>query len=104
VLAGERTFGKGVMQYYFPMADGSGVKLTVAKYLSPTGFDISRRGGLPPDISCHDFPRGSCMSYGGTGGWASALDCTPTLSGGAHLPGLAPPQHALRQPHSTAQL
>ena len=45
---GERTFGKGVVQYYFPTAgdrprrsdsvaapaDGSGLKVTVAKYIT----------------------------------------------------------------------
>jgi len=48
VLVGERTFGKGVVQYYFPTtderprrggtptpADGSGVKVTVAKFITP---------------------------------------------------------------------
>ena len=32
---GEQTFGKGVVQYYFPINNDGGVKLTVAKYLTP---------------------------------------------------------------------
>lgn len=59
---GERTFGKGVVQYYFPMDDGSGLKLTVAKYLTPAHYDISRRGGLEPDKACHDYPHGGSSS------------------------------------------
>ncbi|KAG0567495.1 hypothetical protein KC19_7G139300 [Ceratodon purpureus] len=59
---GERTFGKGVVQYYFPMDDGSGLKLTVAKYLTPDHYDISRRGGLEPDKACHDYPHGGATS------------------------------------------
>ena len=125
---GEQTFGKGVVQYYFPINNDGGVKLTVAKYLTPhrcetpdlcrskscsshtepahqpgclahdltsgstecqapssvpvntsymmhgpgskparcLGFyrhsifadDISKNGGLQPDVSCSDFPKG----------------------------------------------
>ena len=56
VLIGERTFGKGVVQYYFPMGDGSGVKATVAKYITPNGYDITRAGGLAPDLACSGYP------------------------------------------------
>jgi C-terminal processing protease CtpA/Prc len=58
VIMGERTFGKGVVQYFFPMGDGSGLKLTVAKYLTPKMYDISKNGGLTPDIMCKDYPHG----------------------------------------------
>lgn len=58
VMIGERTFGKGLVQYYFPLGDGSGLKLTVAKYLTPKSYDISRDGGLSPDILCRDYPHG----------------------------------------------
>jgi C-terminal processing protease CtpA/Prc len=58
-LLGERTFGKGVVQYYFPMGDGSGLKLTVAKYLTPHKYDISTEGGIKPDILCKDYPHGA---------------------------------------------
>lgn len=44
------------LQYYFPMADGSGIKVTVAKYLTPGPYDITKKGGLQPDIACADFP------------------------------------------------
>lgn len=57
-IVGEKTFGKGVVQYYFPMADGSGIKLTIAKYLTPGHFDITESGGLKPDHACSDFPHG----------------------------------------------
>ena len=36
---GEQTFGKGVVQYYFPINNDGGVKLTVAKYLTPHRCD-----------------------------------------------------------------
>ncbi|KAG6541803.1 hypothetical protein Mapa_016818 [Marchantia paleacea] len=62
VVVGEKTFGKGVVQYFFPMDDGSGLKLTVEKYLTPARYDISKQGGLQPDRSCTDFPRQSGQS------------------------------------------
>lgn len=31
------------MQYFFPMDDGSGLKLTVEKYLTPARYDISKQ-------------------------------------------------------------
>ncbi|MCO5574915.1 hypothetical protein L7F22_028710 [Adiantum nelumboides] len=46
LVFGEKTFGKGVVQYYFPMDDGSGLKLTVAKYLTPKRYDISKQTAL----------------------------------------------------------
>ena len=55
-LIGELTFGKGVVQYYFPMGDGSGIKATVAKYITPSGYDITRAGGLRPDTACTGYP------------------------------------------------
>ncbi|WIA08921.1 hypothetical protein OEZ85_008338 [Tetradesmus obliquus] len=58
VIVGERTFGKGLVQYYFPMGDGSGLKLTAAKYLTPKAYDITKFGGLTPDFACKDYPHG----------------------------------------------
>jgi len=55
-IIGEKSFGKGVIQYFFPLGDGSGLKLTVAKYVTPAGHDISLEGGLEPDFSCKDYP------------------------------------------------
>lgn len=37
VLVGERTFGKGSVQSVFPMKDGAALKLTTAKYFTPSG-------------------------------------------------------------------
>lgn len=65
VLLGEQTFGKGVVQYFFKMTDGSGLKLTVAKYLTPSYRDISLEGGLTPDIACADHPTGLVPSRRG---------------------------------------
>jgi carboxyl-terminal processing protease len=50
VLVGTRTFGKGLVQSVRSLADGSGVAVTVAKYLTPSGRDINKHG-IDPDIA-----------------------------------------------------
>ena len=48
-LVGKKTFGKGLVQNMTPLRDGSGVTLTIAKYLTPNGTDINKFG-ITPDI------------------------------------------------------
>jgi carboxyl-terminal processing protease len=50
VLVGTRTFGKGLVQSVRSLGDGSGVAITVAKYLTPNGTDINK-AGITPDIA-----------------------------------------------------
>ncbi|MEK9175084.1 MAG: S41 family peptidase, partial [Patescibacteria group bacterium] len=47
-LVGEKTFGKGSVQELLPLTDNTSIKITVAKWLTPNGRDISA-GGLTPD-------------------------------------------------------
>jgi carboxyl-terminal processing protease len=49
-LVGVRTFGANTVQSIKALPDGSALVLTVAKWLTPKGFDISRNG-LTPDVS-----------------------------------------------------
>ena len=48
-LVGERTFGKGLVQSVRGLADGSGMTVTIAKYLTPSGRDIHKHG-IDPDV------------------------------------------------------
>lgn len=48
-ITGEQTFGKGLIQTIVALSDGSGVAITVAKYQTPSGTDINRKG-IEPDI------------------------------------------------------
>lgn len=48
-LVGKRTFGKGLVQSMRTLVDGSGLTVTVAKYLTPNGTDINK-SGIIPDI------------------------------------------------------
>ncbi|HEX2507093.1 MAG TPA: S41 family peptidase [Miltoncostaeaceae bacterium] len=54
-LVGERTFGKALVQSTRPLRDGGALKLTTARYLTPDGFDLAKRG-LPPDVRVVDDP------------------------------------------------
>jgi carboxyl-terminal processing protease len=49
VLVGSQTFGKGLVQSVRGLNDGSGLAVTVAKYLTPSGTDINQQG-ISPDI------------------------------------------------------
>ncbi len=49
VLVGKKTFGKGLVQSVRSLSDGSGLTVTVAKYLTPSGKDINKNG-IKPDI------------------------------------------------------
>lgn len=48
-LAGSRTFGKGLIQTLINLSDGSGLAVTVARYLTPNGRDIQNQG-IEPDV------------------------------------------------------
>ncbi len=49
-LLGSRTFGKGLIQTLIPLGDGSGLAVTVARYLTPSGRDIQNQGIVPDGI------------------------------------------------------
>lgn len=48
-IIGKKTFGKGLVQSVRPLGDGSGLAVTIAKYLTPSGRDINKHG-IDPDI------------------------------------------------------
>lgn len=54
-LVGNKTFGKGVVQEYEPLSDGSAVKVTVAEWLTPHDRAI-QSVGLAPDVSVDRTP------------------------------------------------
>ena len=49
VLVGSKTFGKGLVQSVQRLGGGSGLAVTIAKYLTPNGTDIHKEG-IVPDI------------------------------------------------------
>jgi len=55
IIIGAESFGKGSVQSVIRLEDGSGLKLTTAKYYTPSGRSIHRnkktgKGGIQPDI------------------------------------------------------
>lgn len=47
VIMGEQSYGKGVVQQLFPFNDGSSLKVTIAKWYSPAGTNVDKKGVKP---------------------------------------------------------
>ena len=62
-LVGSRTFGKGLIQTLIPLGDTSGLAVTVARYLTPSGRDIQNQG-IEPDLA---LPQPEPLDPGGDG-------------------------------------
>ncbi|MCB9073849.1 MAG: S41 family peptidase [Bdellovibrionaceae bacterium] len=54
LIMGKRSFGKGSVQSVVKMGDGSGLKLTVARYYTPSGISIQAEG-IKPDIEVDEM-------------------------------------------------
>jgi carboxyl-terminal processing protease len=68
VVVGERSYGKASVQSLIPLPDGSGLRLTVARYYTPAGRSIHRdeknkTGGIPPDIAVAITPETEAKLY-----------------------------------------
>jgi carboxyl-terminal processing protease len=48
-VVGTQSFGKGSVQTIIPLSDGSGLRLTTAKYFTPKGREINGKG-ITPDV------------------------------------------------------
>ena len=60
VIIGTKTFGKGVVQKIYPMPNSTGLNLTIARYLTPSGNDINKKGITPNyfvEITRDDFEK-----------------------------------------------
>jgi carboxyl-terminal processing protease len=57
LILGTRTFGKGSVQTILPLSDGSGLRLTTARYYTPSGKSI-QSSGITPDIELSFIPPG----------------------------------------------
>lgn len=64
-LVGERTYGKGSVQSVMPLGGGNAIKLTTARYLTPSGRSINGSGILPNVVVYNDSP----VQYRGAGGY-----------------------------------
>ncbi len=50
IIVGEKTFGKGLVQKVFSLPNKTGMNLTIAKYLTPNGTNINKKGVTPDYI------------------------------------------------------
>lgn len=55
-VIGDVTFGKGIVQTVRGLMDGTGFKLTVSRYLTPSGADIQDKG-IFPDLLTEDIEK-----------------------------------------------
>lgn len=53
-VLGMKTYGKGAIQTYYDLDDGSGLKLTTNRYLTPAGHEVEGRG-ITPDLEVPEF-------------------------------------------------
>lgn len=56
LVLGTRSFGKGSVQTILPLSDGSGLRLTTARYYTPSGKSI-QSSGIVPDIELAFIPQ-----------------------------------------------
>ena len=57
-IMGSQTFGKGSVQTVRPLGPDTGLKLTTARYYTPSGKSIQARG-IVPDVLVDETPEGS---------------------------------------------
>lgn len=84
VIVGASTFGKGSVQTILPLTDGSGLRLTTAKYYTPKGRSIQSTG-ITPDILVKAQPA-SVTKPGSSGSSASASQSSISPGGASSSP------------------
>ncbi|HYB69091.1 MAG TPA: S41 family peptidase [Candidatus Bathyarchaeia archaeon] len=87
VVLGTQSFGKGSVQTIIPLSDGSGLRLTTAKYFTPKGRSIHGKG-ITPDIVV-EGPKTTAA--------ASAEGATPGPAPATPNPATETPQEQLKR-------
>ncbi len=68
IIIGTETFGKGSVQTIVPLPDGAGLRLTTARYYTPSGDSIQATGITPDMVVPFDEPTGK--GIGGEKNWS----------------------------------
>jgi carboxyl-terminal processing protease len=69
-LVGVPTYGKGTVQTFYDLEDGSGLKLTTARYYTPSGNSLESKG-IIPDVTVEVFAPEEIVAGNGSGSGAS---------------------------------
>jgi carboxyl-terminal processing protease len=69
-LVGVPTYGKGTVQTFYDLDDGSGLKLTTARYYTPGGNSLESKG-ITPDVTAAPFTPEEIVVGPGNGSGAS---------------------------------
>lgn len=62
VVMGTQTFGKASVQNVIPFNDGTAIKLTIARYYTPSGRSIQAKG-IVPDLLVEETPNGELPGF-----------------------------------------
>ncbi|MEA4847606.1 MAG: S41 family peptidase [Clostridiaceae bacterium] len=73
IIVGEKTYGKGTVQNVMRLQGGGGAKLTIANYLTPSGFSLDGIG-ITPDIEVKAAGAGEAAEYAAIKGDRSIKD------------------------------
>jgi carboxyl-terminal processing protease len=74
VVVGEQTFGKGSVQSIIPLQDGAALRLTTAKYYTPSHKVIHEKGIVPDIIVPMPIEEAEALFYRRTPGLVETLD------------------------------
>jgi carboxyl-terminal processing protease len=81
-ILGLPTYGKGSIQTFYDLDDGSGLKLTTARYLTPLGRSLEG-GGITPDVTVDSFEAEVIVAGAGATGDDGAVGEGEPVSDGA---------------------
>lgn len=102
-LVGLPTYGKGTVQTFYDLDDGSGLKLTTARYFTPNGNSLESKG-IVPDVRVDAFTPEDVVAGGSNGGGAGSTSGVTINDTGADDPQLAAAvQLATQQLHGRKQ-
>jgi carboxyl-terminal processing protease len=95
-LVGVPTYGKGTVQTFYDLDDGSGLKLTTARYYTPKGNSLESKG-IVPDVSVEPFTPDTIVAGSGNGSGAKPGNGATIIDGGDDDPQLAAAVKLARQ-------
>lgn len=99
-IIGSRTFGKGSVQALLPLDNGDSIKLTTARYYTPSGQSIQANGIVPDVVLTPSTKAGAnhpSYSEAALPGHLAAEHVSSTQQAGVSLPGDGPIAAALAQ-------